>query len=140
MSGKRVFVDTNIFVYAKLQTPETLAKHQRAVQFLETLSTPVVVSVQVLNEFSSVLLKHKIDDVIIWEAIRAIAENSTVTSLTWMTVERAWELKHRYGFAYWDSLIVSSALEGTCEILYSEDLQHEQVIEGALRIINPLLQ
>ncbi len=31
MSVKRVFVDTNIFVYAKLQTPETLFKHQCAV-------------------------------------------------------------------------------------------------------------
>lgn len=56
-----------------------------------------------------------------------------------MTVERAWELKQRYQLAYWDSLIVSSALETMCTVLYSEDLQHRQVIEGTLQIVNPFL-
>lgn len=82
MSVKRVFVDTNIFIYAKLRTPQTSAKYRRAVQLLETLSEPVVVSVQVLNEFSSVLLKHKVDDATIWDAVKAIAANSTVVHLT----------------------------------------------------------
>ncbi len=140
MSVKRVFVDTNILVYAKLQTPETLDKHQRAMQFLGGLSDLVIVSTQVLNEFSSVLLKHKIDDAVVWEAVRAIAQNSVVTPLTWMTIERAWELRKRYQLAYWDSLIVSSALEAECEALFSEDLQHRQVIESTLHIINPFLQ
>lgn len=139
MSVKRVFVDTNIFVYAKLRTPQTSAKYRRAVQLLETLSDPVVVSVQVLNEFSSVLLKHKVDDATIWDAVQAIAANSKVTSLNWTTVERAWEIKRRYQLAYWDSLIVSSALEAMCTVLYSEDLQHRQVIEGVLHIVNPFL-
>jgi len=140
MSVKHVFVDTNIFVYAKLQTPETLDKHQRAGQFLGTVSDLVIVSAQVLSEFSSVLRKHRIDDTTIWEAVRAIAQSSTVMPLTWTTVERAWQVKQRYRLAYWDSLIVSSALEAECAVLYSEDLQHQQIIEGALRIINPLLQ
>jgi len=82
MSVKRVFVDTNLFVCAKLQTPQTLIQHQRAVQFLETLSDPVVVSVQVLNEFASALLKHKIDDTLIQEAVKAIAAGSTVIPMT----------------------------------------------------------
>ncbi len=44
------------------------------------------------------------------------------------------EAKHR--FAWYDSLIVAAALEGQCETLYSEDLQHGREIEG-LRIENP---
>jgi predicted nucleic acid-binding protein len=54
------------------------------------------------------------------------------------TVMKAWEIKLRYGFSYWDSLIVATALEADCETLYSEDLQHGQVLEGQLQIVNPL--
>ena len=100
MNDKRVFVDTNIFVYAKLRAPETLAKHRRAIELLETLAMPVIVSAQVLNEFSSVLLKHGVDEAIIWEAVQEIAANSIVTPLTWMTVQHAWEIKRRYQLAY----------------------------------------
>ena len=140
MKDRRVFVDTNIFVYAKLQAPQTLSKHRRAIQLLETLSAPVIVSVQVLNEFSSVLLKHKVPDTTILEAVKAIAANSIITPLTWMTIEHAWGIKGRYQLAYWDSLIVSTALEAACTVLYSEDLQHQQIIEGVLQIINPFVK
>jgi predicted nucleic acid-binding protein len=39
--------------------------------------------------------------------------------------------------SYWDSLIISSALESGCKILYTEDMHHNQIIEGKLKIINP---
>ena len=42
-------------------------------------------------------------------------------------------------FSYWDSLIIAAALEAGCTTLYSEDLQHKQVIEGVLTILNPFL-
>jgi predicted nucleic acid-binding protein len=43
----------------------------------------------------------------------------------------------RYQFSYWDSLIVASALESGCGVLYSEDLQSQQRIENQLEILNP---
>ncbi|APB35038.1 Putative nucleic-acid-binding protein, contains pilt domain [Gloeomargarita lithophora Alchichica-D10] len=49
------------------------------------------------------------------------------------------EINIRYGYSYWDSLIIATALQSNCNILYSEDMQHDQLIEGKLRIINPLL-
>jgi predicted nucleic acid-binding protein len=42
-----------------------------------------------------------------------------------------------YGFSFWDSMIVASALDNHCSVLYSEDFQHNQIIEGRLQIINP---
>ncbi len=48
-------------------------------------------------------------------------------------------LLDRYRFSYFDSLILASALTANCQILYSEDLQHGQVIDGRLTIINPFL-
>ena len=42
----------------------------------------------------------------------------------------------RYGFSFYDSLIVAAALEAGCTRLYSEDLQHGQRIQR-LTILNP---
>jgi predicted nucleic acid-binding protein len=54
-------------------------------------------------------------------------------------VIKAIEIRGRYGFSYWDSLIVATALLSGCSILYSEDMQHDQVIESMLKIINPFI-
>jgi len=47
------------------------------------------------------------------------------------------DLRLKYKFSYWDSLIIASALESGCGILYTEDMQDGQVIEDRLRIVNP---
>ena len=54
------------------------------------------------------------------------------------TVETAWAIESRYGLSYWDCLIVSSAQQQGCEWLLTEDLQHNQQIDG-VRILNPFL-
>ncbi|MBW4578546.1 MAG: PIN domain-containing protein [Tildeniella nuda ZEHNDER 1965/U140] len=54
-------------------------------------------------------------------------------------VTQALEIASRYGYTYWDSLIISTALASDCTILYSEEMQHNQPIENKLRIINPFL-
>ena len=59
--------------------------------------------------------------------------------LTLETHERALEIAERYRFSVYDSLIVASARLACCKTLYAEDLQHLQVIEGQLTIINPFL-
>jgi predicted nucleic acid-binding protein len=46
-------------------------------------------------------------------------------------------LRSSLDLSYWDSLIVVSALSAGCETLYTEDLQHGQVIQERLGIINP---
>jgi predicted nucleic acid-binding protein len=43
----------------------------------------------------------------------------------------------RYRFSFYDSLIIATALEASCTTLYSEDMQHGQLIENKLLIINP---
>jgi predicted nucleic acid-binding protein len=54
-------------------------------------------------------------------------------------VLQALEINARYGYSYWDSLIIAAALQNNCSILYSEDMQHNHLIEDKLRIINPLI-
>ncbi len=90
----------------------------------------MVISAQVLNEFANVLIKHRVADIDIQLVIDAIAENSLVAPVSFHTVQDALRIKSRWQFSYRDSLIIASALEIGCTILFTEDLQHNQVIDG----------
>jgi predicted nucleic acid-binding protein len=49
----------------------------------------------------------------------------------------AFHIANKYGFPWYDGLIVASAVENSCSLLITEDLQDGQVIENTLTIINP---
>jgi predicted nucleic acid-binding protein len=53
------------------------------------------------------------------------------------SVDKALSLANQYKYSYWDSLIIASALENKCKILYTEDMQDGQIIEGKLKKENP---
>ena len=53
-------------------------------------------------------------------------------------VRQAIGIRARYLFGWYDCLIVAAALESKCDVLYTEDLQHGQRIEG-LTVVNPFL-
>lgn len=53
-------------------------------------------------------------------------------------IHSALDLSERWRYSFYDALIIAAALEASCTILYSEDLQHEQKI-FSLQIINPFL-
>jgi predicted nucleic acid-binding protein len=55
------------------------------------------------------------------------------------TINSALNIHFKYHFSYYDSLIIASALQNECSILYSEDLNHNQKIENVLTIINPFI-
>jgi predicted nucleic acid-binding protein len=133
MSDK-CFIDTNIWVYAHLQ--DTHNKCDVALELLETLPQ-LVGSTQVLNEYYSVMLKKKIADHLIQENIELIISIAEITVIEITTLRLTHKLKLKYGFSYWDSLVLASALESGCQCLYSEDMQHRQAIENSLIIINP---
>ena len=62
-----------------------------------------------------------------------------VSTITMKTILEGWELRKKYNLSYWDSLIISSALENECTIFYSEDLQNNMKIKNKLVIRNPLI-
>lgn len=137
----RAFVDSNILIYAH----DTAAgnKHTEAISLLQSLWTTRqgVLSVQVLQEVF-VNVTRKIHKPLPAHIAREIIE----TYRLWVyqptgaeTILHAIDLQTRLGFSFWDSLIVTSALEAECEWLYSEDLQHGQIIEQRLRIVNPFV-
>ena len=62
-----------------------------------------------------------------------------VRSLTADTHAKALALAREHGLAFYDALIVASAIEAGCDILYSEDMQHGRTI-GGLTIRNPFIE
>lgn len=132
----KVFIDTNIFVYAALLDKQGNTKHEMAVDLIQK-ELNVVVSTQILNEFYNALLKHNIKDAQIVEYSNEIAKNVKISSQNIETLRKAWRIKAKYQFSLWDSLVLASALQNDCSILYTEDLQHNQIIENTLKIVNP---
>lgn len=131
------FVDTNIWVYAHLRAPNE-PRHARALAFVETLIDGVI-STQVMSEYYNVMLRAKQSDHWIQDNLDVILGYIRLQPLDERVVRQAWRIRQRYGFSIWDSQIVAAALEANCYKLYTEDLQHGQMIE-TLRIIDPFQQ
>ena len=137
----KIFIDTNIFVYSALDDEEDKVKREKAIELLKKFSgKQTIVSTQILNEFYSVLLKHNIPYKDIHNKLDTIISDSMVSLIRVETIKSSWELRAKYNISFWDSLIVASALENKCTTLYTEDLHHNQLIEGRLRILNPFIQ
>lgn len=133
---ERVFVDSNVWLYALIAKQDP-AKSGLAAQIV---SLPRIVSVQVINEVCvNLLRKGRRSEDEIDEVIRAFHSRHQVVSLNEDVLLRAVELRRTCSFSYWDSLIVAAALSAGATELYSEDLQHHQLVDGTLRIINPFL-
>ncbi|MDA8123626.1 MAG: PIN domain-containing protein [Deltaproteobacteria bacterium] len=138
MNDSRVFLDTNIFLYAALEDDFQQGKRTDAVNLLKGLNDKLVyVNTQVLNEFYSVMLRHGASDDAIRDRPDAIIGETKVSVITVKTIKRCWDIRMKYHYNYWDCLILASALEHDCDILYTEDLQNGQILEKSLKIVNP---
>jgi len=138
MSGSR-FVDTNILLYAAIK--DGSAKHHAARDLLigELPGSELVISAQVLGEFFVNALRKGADRKTIEDTVTQFIADFVLVPVTGDLVCEAMRISGRYGFSYWDSLIVAAALDAGCAVLYTEDLQNGQIIDSALKIINPLL-
>jgi predicted nucleic acid-binding protein len=128
-----VFLDTNILVYGIAQNDPRTA---RAMALLRQGGT---ISVQVLNEFTNVAhrkLRRSWPEIIdALGALRILFPDPK--PIGFATHQAALAIAQRDGLAFYDSLIIASALEAGCATLWSEDMQDGQVIDGRLKIRNP---
>lgn len=128
----RMFVDTNILIYAISDDDE---KKSKALSLLE--KHPII-SLQVIHECSNVLRRKQKKPFIDIEAIIDAFLILTELFLPNLdTVKHAYHIGERYGYSYFDCLMIASAIDTSCAILYSEDMQDNQLISGTLKIINP---
>jgi len=131
------WVDTNIWFYALSSGDE--AKRLAANRLLDLLDRPVL-NGQVIRELCiNLLRKSSYDETAIQELVISLYRDCHVAPENIRVLLRASGLRMQYSFSYWDSLIVGAALEAGCAIIYSEDMQHGQTIDGQLTICNPLI-
>lgn len=128
----KAFIDTNVVIYAlgPASTKTTLA----APLFAGNPS----ISTQVLSETANVAARRLALPVLdIRTLVSTLEAMCRVEIITPATIHIALDLMARYGFSWYDSLIVATALAAGCDTLYTEDLQHGQIIESRLTVINP---
>lgn len=138
MTGDKVFLDTNIVVYA--YDISAGKKHDVAANLMIDLwNTGLgVISTQVLQEFFVTVTKkipnplsirkakEIIKDLLTWDVV--IPNGDTILSSIDITT--------RYKYSFWDSLIITTAIESGASVLLTEDLSDGQTIKG-LKIRNP---
>ncbi|WP_194973160.1 PIN domain-containing protein [Aquiflexum lacus] len=131
----RIALDTNVLMYLYDSSDE---KKRRISESL-LASTPSV-STQVVSEFLNVTRRlQKMPKNEVLEKCNKVLSYCKIIPVSYLTLDKALYLINRYDFQLFDSIIISSALEASCSTLYSEDLQHNQLIENRLTIINPFV-
>jgi predicted nucleic acid-binding protein len=136
----RAFVDTNLWVYRlDRREPEKSIFVRDWIRKLAT-EHEIVVSTQVMIELRSVLTRKftpplsPSDTRIALEVLSAFEVVSTHSNL----VLDAHELATRERLSWFDALILESAIRSGCDVLFSEDFDHQRRF-GTLTVLNPFL-
>jgi len=137
----RFFLDSNIIVYAVY--PHDPRKQNIARDLIRTAlhHNRGCISYQVVQETLNVLIKKARSAISPSDAHEILKDTLAPLCRVFASIamfDEAIMLQTRYQYSFYDSLIIAAALRASCTVLYSEDLQHDQDIEG-VRIVNPFL-
>jgi len=136
----KIFVDTNILVYA--YDLDADHKHGLAVDIVSKIweSRNGVLSTQVLQEFYVTLTRKVSSPLSRLEARKLLHRYShwQVVLNDPSIISQASEIEESYNISFWDALIVSAAYSQNVPTILTEDLSHGQHIEGIL-IKNPFI-
>lgn len=137
-NGSTVFVDTSVLLYAEDRANDTKFRAARGWLRELWLRRAGRLSTQVLHEFYVNATRRVTPPMPAGDARAEVRRYQRWQP--WVvdhaTVEAAWAIESRYGLGYWDALIVASAQQQGCAIVLTEDLQHDQRIDG-VRILDP---
>lgn len=136
MSADRVFVDTNVFLYAFDSRDRN--KCDAANAWLKGLwrSRTGRLSWQVLHEFHANATKRiGVPESEARNAVRLLTDWRPAESTT-KIIDGAWRMMDDAHVSYWDALILAAAEQLECAWLLSEDFQHERRY-GSITVLNP---
>ncbi|MBH8576773.1 PIN domain-containing protein [Nostocaceae cyanobacterium CENA369] len=140
MTNGASFIDTNVWLYRLLdnQNIELVERERkRNIAISITSNQVIIISTQVVNEVSANLLKKAaFNEEQIKAVIQSFYRRCTVIEFKESIFESASDIRSRYNFSFWDSLIVACALSSGTSLLYSEDMQDGLVVAGQLEIVN----
>lgn len=129
----KIFLDSNILLY----TFDCRDTQKQVIAKKIVLNDVTTISVQVINEVSSNLLrKFSFENNHIEQFVDSCYSRYDVVNIDKNIFLKACKIRSNYSISYYDSLILASAIDARCSVLYSEDMQHNQKIEN-LTIVNP---
>jgi predicted nucleic acid-binding protein len=136
----RVFVDTNIWIYAR--DPQQATKQRIAQQWLSSLweHGNGRTSIQVLSEYyinSTRRLSHPLTPDEAWTDVMSMFAWQPI-SVDDELLRMARSVEQRWRLSWWDSMIAAAAQAQRCAVLLSEDMQHGSSI-GDVRVQNPFV-
>ncbi|MGZ8217416.1 PIN domain-containing protein [Methylomagnum sp.] len=132
-----IFIDSNIWLYALIEEEKPDPRRNMADRLIASIPQPTI-STQVIREVSVNLLKKTaMTEPVLRNLVSRWYVDCRVAEATESQFLLASRLRECLALSYWDSLIVAAALETDCVTLYSEDMQHGQIINGRLTILNP---
>lgn len=134
-------MDTNIFIYCFDGAEAKKRKIALDLVYAAVSENLGLISWQVVQEFLNVALKKFSKKLSVEDAQLYLDRNLAILCCVFPSLELyrlALSLHQSTGYSFYDSLIVAAALEAGCDVLYSEDFQHKQIIRG-LKIINPFI-
>jgi len=130
-----IAIDTNILIYSHNQNSDKKQDIARNI----IIESPII-STQVISEYINVLKRiMKIPKQQIFSTCMPNLKCCNIFKVDITTLQYADYLIQRYDFQLFDAIIVAAALEADCQILYSEDMQHNMKIDRQLTIINPFI-
>lgn len=132
----RVFLDTNVLVYAAVGSGKDERKRKRALEVIQ--SEDFGTSAQVLQEFFVTVVKKAWRPLSAVEALQWIEQWAVFPcqAIDRELVQVAIELSQRYAISYWDAAILAAAQALGSHTVYSEDLNDGQQY-GQVRVVNP---
>ena len=138
MSGAKVFLDTNVLVYAQDRDAPRKRKRSRELIADVVTSGAGVISTQVLQEFY-VTATRKMGVAPL--AAKRVVQTFRILEVVQISpdlIEQAIDRSALSQISFWDALIVTASASSGCATIYSEDLNAGQVIDG-VRIENPFV-
>jgi predicted nucleic acid-binding protein len=137
MSGK-VFLDTNIIVYAHDDASPAKRTKAQEIVFDGIRTGNTAISAQVLSEFYVTVTRKAKKPMPIAKARQEIAllSNMETADVDVPTIRRAIDIQERWQISFWDGLIVAAAEQTHCSTVFSEDLSDGQTY-GAVTVRNP---
>ncbi|MCX6612785.1 MAG: PIN domain-containing protein [Acidobacteria bacterium] len=131
------FLDTNILLYSISRNTEEAPKRIRAIELLDNQTN--CLSIQVLQEFYVQATRASRPDPIPHQLATALINSWSrfrIQDMTMPILQSALRIRDAHRISFWDSAVLAAALALGCDRIYTEDLNHGQMIEG-LTIINP---
>ena len=133
----KFFFDTNVLVYMQDASEPEKQKKARDLFSRHCDNGTAVISTQCLQEFYNVLAyKMKQDKATVKQLVHSFAEIIPTVQVSPSIIENAIDISIKTQFSFWDSLMLSAASSAKCSVLYSEDLNDGQVVNG-VTIKNP---